>query len=136
MSTKPNDNGTTEEDYKSIVEVYNTEITRRGGETRKVVVDVEYIDPDGHSFRNKVIFDVNDGWASFTGFETPVASIQDLRVVPAAEYVAKTAPGVKKVREAVRSIETELAAGNGAVENRLEKGTPPEDLQRGFEWSN
>lgn len=126
------DNSMTESNDQ-YVEVYSTNVVRRSGDVQRIEVDVEYFDEGTAASRNKVRFGVTDGVASLESFETPIGTIRDLRVVPAAETVAKTIPGIQGVSHSFAVIEEQIDEGFRAVENRLEMTNVPEELEEGIE---
>lgn len=126
---------TSENQVKQYVEVYNTTVHRRRGTITRIDVSVEYGDDDG-STKNTVTFECSGGVASLDSFETPITNVQDLRVVPAAETVARTVPGIQGVAFSFTVIEEVLNEGHKAVENRLEMDNVPEELREGFEMED
>lgn len=125
-----------ETDTQQYVEVYSTKVTRSSGEVRRVAVDVEYFDEDGSATRNKALFDVSGGVAALSGFETPIGSTVDLRVIPAAETVVRTIPGVDGVEHSFAVLEEHLNQGFHAVDNRLEMTNVPSELSEGVEMES
>lgn len=124
------------ENTQQFVEVYSTNVVRRRGDVQRIEVDVEYFDEDDNATRNKVSFEVSGGVASLDSFETPISTVQDLAVVPAAETVARTIPGIEGVAFSFAVIEEVLNDGHRAVENRLDLNNVPQELREGFEMED
>lgn len=59
--------------------------------------------------------------------------VEELRVVPVAEVVVNTVPGIEDVVPSFHIIEDQFDEGFWAVENRLEMGDVPPELEEGYD---
>lgn len=119
---------------QSFVEIYSTVLDWRDGRVQGVEVTVEYFDRDGNAAKNTVQFEVDrTGTARVTGLETPVSTLDDLRVLPAAEVVVEGVDGIEDGDDSFHVLEEQINAGYQAIDNRLDMTNVPHDLQAGYD---